>query len=324
MFRLPNPVAVADLIAHSGDAVIFGNRDAMVQAVAPITTAQEGCLTFCSAVDAGVASEMVKATPPGVVVAVRPGLDLGDLATDRTLLATSEPRRWFIAAVRYLYPFEHDNFSGISPLAHVSASARVGDNVTIAPFAFVDDEVEIGNGCHIGSGVRIMAGTRLGERVSVQANSVIGMIGLAGERADRDNFIMQPHLAGVVVGDDCRIGPCTTIARGTLQDTLIGRGCIIGSQVNIAHNCTVGNDVLISVGVILTGSAIVEDCCWLAPGVTVANKVRLARWTTVGLGSVVVRDTATEDFVAGNPARLMPHRSRFNKRAGGANADSGD
>lgn len=266
---------------------------------------------------------MVKATPPGVIVAVRPGLGLDDLATDRTLLVTAEPRRWFISAVRYLYPFKCSEFSGISPLAYVSSSARVGDKATISPFAFVDDEAEIGDGCYLGPGVRIMAGTRLGARVSVQANSVIGMIGLACERSDQDSFTMLPHLAGVVVGDDCRIGPCTTIARGTLQDTLIGRGCIIGSQVNIAHNCTVGNDVLISVGVILTGSATVEDCCWLAPGVTVANKIRLAPWTTVGLGSVVVRDTAAEDFVAGNPARLMPHRGQFNRRTGAADADSG-
>lgn len=310
MFPLAAPVTIDTLLDLGGTGTVAGSRDIQITAISTIDASSAGCLCFCSATDRDQARAMVAAAAPGSVVVA--GLDLGleHAAPHLMLVLTPEPRRWFIRAVRALVPLKDTCTEGVHPMAWVSHLARIGSDVTIGPFASVEDGAEIGAGSVIGPGARIMAGVHIGARVSVQANAVIGMTGLACERDEGGHFIMLPHLAAVVIGDDTRIGPCTTVARGSLRDTLIGQGCIIGSQVNIGHNCTIGDDCFLSAGAVLAGSCDLGAGCWIAPGVTILNKVRLGPRTTVAIGAVVHRPSNEGDFLAGNPARVVPRPQR--------------
>jgi len=188
----------------------------------------------------------------------------------------------------------------IDPSAQIAPSAVIGPHVTVEAGAVIgehvrlDANVVIGRGTRIGAGshlypnVSVYHGCKIGERVIIHAGAVIGSDGFGfapdfvgdGE-ARTGSWVKIPQVGGVSIAPDVEIGANTTIDRGALGETRIGRGTKIDNQVHIGHNCTIGKNVVIAAQVGISGSCVVGD------GVVMAGQVGLGDHVTIGPGVIL-------------------------------------
>lgn len=183
-------------------------------------------------------------------------------------------------------------FSSVGEGAVVGAGTVVAENVTIGPGA------EIGAACRIAAGARIAHGVVIGDRVIIHQNAVIGSDGFsfttpqpgsiesfkASGRIERtnDELVRVASVGTVRIGDDVEIGANTAIDRGTLKDTVIGRGTKIDNLVTVGHNVEIGENCMICGQVGIAGSAVIGD------RVVLAGKVGVADHVTIGADAIVV------------------------------------
>lgn len=222
------------------------------------------------------------------------------------VISVARPKYAYALAARHFFPIdEHDNenFSSV-----VSPGANIGRGVTISSFCTIEAGVKVGSESYIGPGVYLRRGTVIGKRCRIGAGVKIGVEGFGYAFDEKNTPLEMPHYGRVVIGDDVSVGANSTIARATFGVTRIGDYTKINNCVHIAHNVEVGNRTIISGGHI-SGSVKIGNDCWLAPGVTIRNKIKIGDGAMVGLGSVVVKDVPSGVVVYGTPASIVRTRS---------------
>ena len=172
----------------------------------------------------------------------------------------------------------------ISNLAYVNPQAKIGENVTIEPFAFVDGDVEIGDGTWIGSGAVIRNGARIGRDCKIHSTAVI-----AGEPQD---LKFKGEYSTAVIGDRTIVRECATINRGTAAKgtTIVGSDCLIMACAHVAHDCVVGDHVILVNGVLLAGEVEVGDWAILGGQTAVHQFCRIGAHVMISGGSLVSKD----------------------------------
>ena len=142
--------------------------------------------------------------------------------------------------------------------------------------------MRLGRNCRIASRVVIHAGVSVGDRVVVQAGAVLGSKGFGYVRHEETGeYLLFPQQGTLVIEDDVEIGANTTIDRGALGATRVGRGTKIDNLVHIAHNCNIGKNVLIAAQAGLSGSCVVED------GAVLAGQAGLGDHCHIGPGVIL-------------------------------------
>lgn len=141
----------------------------------------------------------------------------------------------------------------ISKLASVSSNTKIADDVIVEPFTSIYEDVEIGKGSHIGPNVTIYPGTRIGENVKVFPGAVLGAI--------PQDLKFGGEYTTAEIGDNTTIRECVTIHRGTSDKmkTVVGKNCLIMGYVHIAHDCTLGNNVIMANYSGLSGHVQIDD-----------------------------------------------------------------
>lgn len=142
--------------------------------------------------------------------------------------------------------------NSIHPTSIVSPDARLGDNLTVGPFAVIQEDVEIGNDCQIGPHSVIYNGARIGNRVKIKQASSIAHV-------PQDlKFSQEPSL--FIVGDDTVIHEFVTLHRGTKETgkSEIGKNCLLMAYSHVAHDCVIGDNVILANGVQIAGHVTVE------------------------------------------------------------------
>ncbi|MFM9960038.1 MAG: UDP-3-O-(3-hydroxymyristoyl)glucosamine N-acyltransferase [Planctomycetaceae bacterium] len=218
--------------------------------------------------------------------------------SDPTFVVVADPLTAFIETMKQFRPHRERSPIGVSPHAHVDASASIGADTNIHPGAVIGPDVVIGGGCDIHPGVVIGAGCRIGEqttihphvvlypeitvgnRVQIHANSVIGADGF-GYRFEQGRFLKIPQLGTVRIDDDVEIGACTTIDRGMVGATIIGEGTKLDNLVMIAHNCELGKHNAFVSQVGLAGSVTTGDYVRCAGQVGIADHIHLGTGCTL-------------------------------------------
>ncbi|HEY2147068.1 MAG TPA: UDP-3-O-(3-hydroxymyristoyl)glucosamine N-acyltransferase [Pirellulales bacterium] len=234
-------------------------------------------------------------------------------------IQATDVHRAFAAIVRHFHPQRRSPRVGISPLALVTCTARIGENVDIHPGAAIGDAVEIGGNSIIHSGVRLMAGcvlgrgvtiypnavlyenTIVGDRSVIHASAVIGAYGF-GYKLVGEEYERSAQLGNVEIGCDVEIGACTTIDRGTYSATVIGDGTKIDNQVMIAHNCRIGRHNMICSQVGVAGSTTTGDYVVMAGQVGVRDHVHIGARAVLGAKAGVSNDVPDGAHVLGAPA----------------------
>lgn len=157
----------------------------------------------------------------------------------------------------------------ISDKAYIHPDAKIGNNITVEPFAFIDADVEIGDGSWIGPHAVIMNGARIGKGCSIFPGAVISAI--------PQDLKFEGEYTTTEIGDNTTIRECVTVNRGTKDrmTTRIGSNCLLMAYVHIAHDCFVGNNAILANSVNLAGHVTIEDWVILEGYVGVSQFVRI-------------------------------------------------
>jgi UDP-3-O-[3-hydroxymyristoyl] glucosamine N-acyltransferase len=304
--QLPHPVTAAWLIERIDERVsgVFGDQGATISSVAAFDDAAPGSLVFLSDVSVGAAQKLEGCAATVVIAGIGAhGRSKG------CLLQVEDPTRWFVKALRLLFP--NETKPGIHSTAVVSPAAHLADGVRVGANAVIEDDVVIGPRTHIGCGVLVAVGVTIGADCRIGANSVIGEHGLAMVGEVDGSLLPFPHIGRVVIGNRVEIGANCCVVRGILKDTTIGNGVKMANHVNIGHNCKIGDDCWISGSTIICGSAVLESRVMIAAGSVIYNHLTIGAGARIGLGSVVMRPVERNTSVLGVPASTVPFLRSF-------------
>ncbi len=172
----------------------------------------------------------------------------------------------------------------MTKLYSVSDGARIGNNVKIGEFTKIYDNVEIGDNCEIYNNVTIFPGARIGNGVKIFPGAVV-----AGVPQDL-KFRGEETVA--IIGDNTTIRECATVNRGTASKgkTVVGSGCLIMAYSHIAHDCVIGNRVIVSNACQLAGEVVVDDAAVIGGGSLIHQFCHLGRNIMLQGGALVNKD----------------------------------
>lgn len=262
---------VADWIGVSAPLL-----DVEITDVSSIEGANQGSVVF--ALDKETLTKALE-SKAGTILANR-SLEDAELPLDPRVLWVGDARYAFAVVGRQLKGRGFD--AGVHPSAVVGAGVTIGVGSRIGPGVVLEDGVAVGSDCNLMARVVVHAGTVLGNRVVVQAGAVLGSTGFGYARSRQTGeYLIFPQQGRLVVEDDVEIGANTTIDRGALGETRIGRGTKIDNLVHIGHNCTIGKHVVIAAQTGISGSSVVED------GAILGGQVGIGEHATVGAGVIL-------------------------------------
>lgn len=219
---------------------------------------------------------------------------------------------------------------GISPLASIASTARLGANVAVGPFTTIGENVMLGDDVSVFSNVSIEAGTVIGEGSIIYSQVAIYHGTLIGRRciihsgavigADGYGFATEggrhhkiPQIGIVRIEDDVEIGAGTTIDRAALGETVIGEGTKIDDQVMIGHNVKVGKHCLLVAQVGIAGSTELGDHVVVGGQSGFGGHLRIGSRVQVAAKSAVFHDVPDDSKVMGAPA--IPFRDFARREA---------
>jgi UDP-3-O-[3-hydroxymyristoyl] glucosamine N-acyltransferase len=312
--------AVADLVGGR----LLGDGGVVVSSVGPIDRAGPGALTmavsprYAPALAGSAASAVL--VPPALAEAV---------AGPAARVVVPDPYGAMVRVIRRLFPAE-DLPPGIDPSARIGAGTRLGADVTIGPQSVIGRDVVIGDRCRLGVGVvlgdgvvvgedtrmdaRVVcyAGAHVGRRVVAKAGAVIGGDGF-GYLSGASGHSRIPHVGACILEDEVEIGSNSTVDRGSVDDTVIGRGSKLDNLVHVGHNVRIGAHCLLMAGVGVAGSTRVGDGAILAGHVGVTDHLHIGAGARIAAKSAVFGDVEPGLVISGHPAR--PHRQFLRAQA---------
>ncbi|MGD7653618.1 MAG: acyl-ACP--UDP-N-acetylglucosamine O-acyltransferase [Verrucomicrobiales bacterium] len=208
-----------------------------------------------------------------------------------------------------------ENRSMIHPTAIVSPNARIGNQVRIGPFCVVGADVEIGDGCVLHSHVVIEGHTKVGKR-----NEFFPFAAIGGKTQDL-KYVAEPTF--LVIGDDNVFRENTTVHRSTHdgKPTTIGSNNLFLCYSHVAHDCQLGNHIILSNSAGLSGHIVVEDHAIVSGMAGVHQFCRIGAHAMVGGFSKVVQDVPPFMIVDGNPAACRAINSVGLQRRGFSEED---
>ena len=243
---------VADLIQGR----VEGDENAIINSFAKIEEGKAGAISFLSNPKY---THYIYETKSSVVL-INEDVEL-EKSVNCTLIRVKSAYE-SVAKLLQLYQSMMPKKTGISPLAFVSEKATIGKDCYIAPFVFVGDGVTIGDNCMIYPNVTIYDGCKIGNRVTIHAGAVIGADGF-GFAPNAEGYDKIPQIGIVVIEDDVEIGANTCVDRSTMGATVLHKGVKLDNLIQIAHNCEVGENTVMSAQVGLAGST--KRDCWVLP-----------------------------------------------------------
>ena len=186
----------------------------------------------------------------------------------------------------------------VHPSAVIAGDARLGDRVEVGPFAIIGEDCEVADGCVIAARATLERHVRLAPNVRIGIGSVIG--------GDPQDLKFKGEMTTVEIGEGSIVREYTTINRGTSQSwkTSVGKNSFIMSYVHLAHDCHVGDGVILANGVQLAGHVTVEDRAIISGLTAVHQFVRIGAYSFIGGMSRVAKDIPPYLKAVGNPVKL--------------------
>ncbi|MGL4411150.1 MAG: acyl-ACP--UDP-N-acetylglucosamine O-acyltransferase [Bacteroidales bacterium] len=170
------------------------------------------------------------------------------------------------------------------PLAYIHPEAKIAPNVVIEPFVTIDKNVVIGEGSRIGSNVTILEGARIGKNCVIYPGAVIS--------APPQDLKFKGEDSLAIIGDNTTIRECVTINRGTSAKgkTVVGDNCLLMAYCHIAHDCKIGNNVIMSNATQVAGEVEVDDFAIIGGGSLIHQFVHIGSHVMIQGGSHVTKD----------------------------------
>lgn len=298
-------------IAERLQCRLEGDPEAEILGVASLEKAGPGMLTFVA--NRKYVSKLKNTQATAVIVD-----DKVD-CNGKNVLRNPNPYLIYARALE-LFKKPYRPAPGISTLASVSPTARIGKDVYIGPRAFVDDEVVIGDYCCIFPGAILYRGARigahcvihsnvsirenvvLGERVTIQNGAVIGSEGFGYAKQEDGRHYKIIQTGDVVIEDGVEIGANTTIDRPAIGETRIRKGAKIDNLVQVGHSSDVGENSILCAQVGLAGTTTIGKNVMLAGQVGVAGHLEIGDNAIATAQTGIPNSVKENSLVSGYPA----------------------
>jgi UDP-3-O-[3-hydroxymyristoyl] glucosamine N-acyltransferase len=290
---------------------VLGDATAPLTGFATAERARPGDLTFAET------EEYFKAAENSAATAILAEKKFS--SAHKTVIHVANGRIAFAQALELFFP-EQKMVPGIHPSAVVAASAQVDPSAHIGPHCTIGERVVIGARCALVAGnfigedstvgddtklfshVTIYPHSQIGQRVRIHAGAVIGADGF-GYVFDAGIHRKVTQVGITIIGDDVEIGAGTTIDRGALGTTTVGKGTKIDNLVQVGHNVQIGEHCLLCAQVGIAGSAKLGNHVVLAGQVGIAGHLKIGNHVTVGSKSGVMHNIPEGETWLGTPAQ---------------------
>lgn len=299
-------------IASKVGAELIGDADKVITGVGTLQNATTDDISFLAN---SKYRHYLKDTAAGCVI-VSPA-DVAEVNTNALVVADTYVA--YAKTASLLYPEQQDEV-GIHPTAVIGSNTLIADTSSIAAHVVIGanvvigEHVSIGPGCIVENGVVIGANSRLvanvticrkvriGERVKIHPGVVIGADGF-GIANHKGRWLKIPQVGSVIIGDDVEIGANTTIDRGAIDDTIISDGVKLDNQIQIGHNCVVGEHTVIAGCVGIAGSTRIGANCAIGGGTGIAGHIEIVDGVQLtGMSMVTKSITVAGSYSSGIPA----------------------
>jgi UDP-3-O-[3-hydroxymyristoyl] glucosamine N-acyltransferase len=183
----------------------------------------------------------------------------------------------------------------------IGENVQIGNNCSIGHNTIIEKNVKIGSDCSIGSNV-IIRNSIIDNHVTILDNCVIGKKGF-GFFLNKQKSLRYPHIGIVVIGENSEIGSGTTIDRGSMSNTIIGKNTFLDNQIHIAHNNKIGDNCIIAGQVGFAGSSIIGNNVMIGGQAGISGHLKIGNNVQIGGGSGVIRDIPDNSKVMGYPSK---------------------
>lgn len=303
----------AKQIASFINGEVIGNEEAEVFTFAKIEEGVPGALSFLANPKY---KEYIYSTQSSVVLVNR------DFEPEKEIAATLikvDNAYECLAKLMMMYESSKPKKMGISSLASIAESAKIGKNCYIAPFTVIGEGCEIGDNCCIHDGVSIGDGAKIGNDTLIYAHvtvyhdcrigngcilhsgCVIGADGF-GFAPTADGYNKIPQTGIVVIEDNVEIGANTCIDRATMGSTIIHSGVKLDNLVQIAHNDEVGCHTAMAAQVGVAGSTKIGQWCIFGGQAGISGHSKIGDRTTVGPQCGTIGNLKGGETLLGSPA----------------------
>ncbi len=193
----------------------------------------------------------------------------------------------------------------------IGKNVKIGKNCSIGHNTIIEKNVIIGDNCSIGSNV-IIRNTIIRNNVFILDGCVIGKKGF-GFFPNNDHNIRYPQIGIVLIEENSEIGCGSTIDRGSISNTVIGKNTFLDNQIHIAHNVKIGNNCIIAGQVGFAGSSIISDNVMIGGQAGISGHLKIGKKVQIGGGSGVIKDIQDNSKVMGYPAKNLRDFIKENK-----------
>ena len=286
---------LSDITAQLGGE--WRGEDIAVQGVQPLAAAQAQHIGFLA--NPKYKADVTASQAGAIIVSPK----MADDFAGRNLIVAADPYLYFAKVARLFSPVLKAR-AGIHPTAVIEPTAVVPASCEIGAHTYIGERTVLGEGCRILAGAVvehdcvlgdevvlhpnsvIYYGCTLGNRVAIHGGSVIGADGF-GLAFAGDSWFKIPQTGGVTLHDDVEIGANSMIDRGAMTDTIVGKGTKIDTQVQIGHNCQIGEHTVIAACAGISGSTKIGSYCIIGGAAMFVGHIEIADRTTIGGGTAV-------------------------------------
>ena len=311
----------AKQIAQFLQGEIVGNEEACVHTFAKIEEGVPGALSFLSNPKY---TPYIYETKSSIVLVNKDFVP--EKEVNATLIKVDNAYE-SLAKLLMLYEQSKPKKQGISPLASIATTAKIGENAYIGPFAvigenvviganaqiyphvYIGDGAKIGDDCLLYSSVNIYHGCQIGNRVTLHSGAIIGADGFGFAPQNDGNYKKIPQIGNVVIENNVEIGANTTIDRATMGSTIIHEGVKLDNLIQVGHNCEIGEHTVMAAQGGVAGSTKIGKGCMIGGQVGFAGHLSVADGTKVGAQAGIDSSLNDPTMYLGTPA--MPLKSFY-------------
>ena len=193
----------------------------------------------------------------------------------------------------------------------IGKNVSLGANCKIGHNTIIEKNVSIGDNCSIGSNT-IIRNSLISNNVKILDNCVVGKHGF-GFFPNKNKNLRYPHIGIVIIEENCEIGCSSTIDRGSMSNTVIGKNTYLDNQIHIAHNVKIGENSIIAGQVGIAGSSIIGSNVKIGGQAGISGHIKIGNNVEIGGGSGVIKNIPDNTKVMGYPAKNIREFLRDNK-----------
>ena len=297
-------------------------KNVKINDIKDLLTADENCITFFHSKKYNDQANKTKASYCITTNNLKDCLPKScqPLVVENVLISTSLiTQKFYPKSIEDEYDNTVENIDKLSFKTNVNFGKNVliGKNVKIGTDCFIghnsiiEKNVIIGNNCKIGSNT-IIRNSVIKDNVSILDNCVIGKKGF-GFFPNESKNIRYPHIGIVIINDNCEIGCGSTIDRGSMSNTEIGKNTFLDNQIHIAHNVQIGDNTIIAGQVGIAGSSKIGNNVKIGGQAGISGHLTIGNNVDIAGGSGVIRNIPNNSKVMGYPAKNIRQFLRENK-----------